>query len=219
MNDDWRVRVELNEEGAARELTERLRAFELAHDLKRAFGERVIVSRDGPVVFCYAGGREQADAAARAVLALAAEHGWSVELTCQRWHPVAEEWEDADRPLPQSEAERALEHAERTASERDESREQGYPEYEVRVTCRSPRDAKELAARLEQEGIPTVRRWRFILLGAPDEDTARALAERVRAEAPEGAEVVAEGSVPEVAAEAPLETPFGPFSVFGGLAG
>jgi hypothetical protein len=58
-----------------------------------------------------------------------------------------------------------------------------------------------------------------VVAGADDEDTARGLAERIRKEAPAGATVLAEGSVQEIAQDAPFATPFTPFSVFGGLGG
>jgi hypothetical protein len=58
------------------------------------------------------------------------------------------------------------------------------------------------------------------VLGAPDEDSANALAERIRNEAPPGSVVTAEAGIEEVASEAPLATPFNnPFAVFGGLGG
>jgi len=105
-------------------------------------------------------------------------------------------------------------------SEREESRTQGYPDFEVRVKCPSRHDAEALAARLRDEGIPSVHRWEFVVLGANDEDAANALAERVRGEAPSGSVVTAEVSAAEIAADAPGATPFGnPFAVFGGLAG
>jgi hypothetical protein len=103
--------------------------------------------------------------------------------------------------------------------EREESKAQGYPDYEVRVKCRSHGDARELADRLRQEGIPSVHRWQFVVLGAADEDDANALAERIRSEAPPGSTVTAEGSVAEADAEAP-HSRFKAFSVFlGGLGG
>jgi 3-oxoacyl-(acyl-carrier-protein) synthase len=58
-----------------------------------------------------------------------------------------------------------------------------------------------------------------VVVAASDEDTAKALAERIRAEAPPGSTVTAEASVAEAVAEAPLATPFSPFAVFGGLGG
>lgn len=220
MSDDWRLRVVLADERQARELADRLERFSSDHDLAAAFSDRVIVSRDDTEVFCYADTREQAEAAERAIRSLASDHGWELTAELRRWHPIAEEWEDADRPLPATDAEIAAEHAEVIDAEREESREQGYPEFEVRVRCRSRHDANELAQRLRAEGIDTVHRWEFVVLGAADEDAARELADRIRREAPPGSTVLAEASVSEVADEAPFATPFNnPFAVFGGLGG
>ena len=64
-------------------------------------------------------------------------------------------------------------------------------------------------------GIPVTRRATFLLVGAVNQDEAKALAERLRAEAPEGAGIEVEpggGMVWEV-------SPKNPFAVFGGLGG
>ncbi len=219
MNDDWRLRVDLHEEGIAHELTSRLEAFDVAHDLRTSFGDRVIVSRDGPQVFCYTATFEQAQAAERAIQAVAGDHGWRLDALIEHWHPDAEQWAAPDRPLPGSSAEAAAEHEQLLERERLESAAEGYPEYEVRVRCASLEAARELARRLSAEGIRTVQRREFLVAGAADEDSAAALAERIRREAPPDAGVTAEASLPEVVAEAPFATPFNPFSVFGGLAG
>jgi hypothetical protein len=220
MRDDWRLRVHLEEETGARELVNRLGGFELAHELKMEFHDRVIVSRDGPVVFCYADGREQAEAAGRAIDALASQHGWHLTSTLERWHPEAERWEEPGEPLPESPEGRQHEHAMLIESEREESREQGFPMFEVRIRCASQGDARELAERLEAEGIPTAHRWHFVVVGANDEDAAAALADRIRAQAPPGSDVQAAASVQEAVQDAPGATPFrpSPFVVFGGLA-
>ncbi len=219
MNDDWRLRVNLEEAGIAHELTSRLEAFDLAHDLRTSFGDRVIVSRDGPEVFCYAATLEQAQAAERAIRAVAEEHGWNLSTRVERWHPVAEQWEDPNELLPDTVSDTAAERAEMLARERLESAEQGYPDYEVRVRCASQQAARELAVRLREEGIQTVQRREFLLAGAPDEDAAASLAERIRREAPADAGVSTEASLAEVVSESPFATPFNPFAVFGGLAG
>lgn len=220
MSDDWRLRAVLADEAQARELAKRLAAFGSEHDLSDAFHDRVAVSRDDAEVFCYADTREQAEAAGRAIQSIANEHDWQLTTELRHWHPVAEEWEDPDQPLPRSDAELGAERAEAMQTEREESRSQGYPDFEVRVRCRSRHDAERLAEQLRAEGIPTAHRWEFVVLGATDEDSARALADRIRAEAPPGSTVVAEASVAEVAGESPLATPFNnPFSVFGGLGG
>ena len=217
MRDDWRLRVEFEHEAGARELAQRLEAFELAHDLKTAFRDRVIVSRDGPAVFCYSDSREQTEAAARAIDQLAGEHRWRLTKAVERWHPEAERWDDVGDPMPQSTEQHQHEHAERIEEEREESQAQGYPVFEVRVSCASHSEARQLAERLEAEGIPTAQRWQFVVLGAPDEDAAQALGERLRQEAPPGSAVEVGGSVQEIATDVPLGTPFSPFAVFGGL--
>ena len=64
MNDDWRLRIDLHENGLAHRLGELLGAEELEHDLERSFHDRVVVSVDGAEVFCYTGTRPQAERAA-----------------------------------------------------------------------------------------------------------------------------------------------------------
>jgi hypothetical protein len=219
MSDDWRLKIDVDDEDHAGQLTERLSKFDLPHDLQTSFHDRVVVSHDGDEVFAYADTRDQAEAAERAIRSLAAERQWRVAFELRRWHPAAEEWEDPDQPLPHTDSERATEHAELMQSERDESRAQGFSDFEVRVKCSSHHAAKQLAERLRGEGIACVQRWQFLVVGAADEDAANALAERIRSEAPPGSSVTAEASVSEVVSEAPLATPFGPFAVFGGLGG
>jgi hypothetical protein len=219
MSDDWRLRVELDEEEQAADLAERLAKFDLPHELETSFRDRVVVSRDGLQVFCYADTRAQAEAAERAIRALAAQRQWQLRTELRRWHPAAESWEDPDKRLPETEAELAAERAELMRSEREESVARGFPEFEVRVSCGSRQDAEQLAERLRDEGIQCVQRWQFVVVAASDEDSASALAERVRSEAPPDSTVTAEASVSEAVADAPLATPFHPFSVFGGLGG
>lgn len=220
MSDDWRLRIEFEDEEQARELAKRLDKFDSEHELRGSFHDRVVVSRDDAEVFLYADTREQLEAAQRAVRSLATEHQWRLTTEVRRWHPTAEEWEDPDQPLPHSDAQVAAERQEAMQLEREESAAQGFPDFEVRVRCRSRRDAQQLADRLREEGIASVHRWEFVVLGASDEDSAKALAERIRSEAPSDSVVTAEASVEEVASEAPLATPFNnPFAVFGGLGG
>jgi hypothetical protein len=102
------------------------------------------------------------------------------------------------------------------AKEREETAERGYAEYEVRVQCSSHHETVELAERLRQEGLPLVRRWRYLLVGARDEDAANALAERLRAEAPADSTVIAEVSQRTAWDDDPGR---GSFAVFGGLGG
>jgi hypothetical protein len=216
MADDWRLEITVAEgNGVLHNLTERMEASELEHDLETAFADRLVVSRDGETVFCYAGTREQAEAAGVAIDRLAQEHGWKLQRELRRWHPTAEEWEDPDAPLPTSGSAVAEEHAELIESEREDAQEQGYPDFEVRVEFSSHHEAKAFAERLEGEGVPHVRRWKYLLIAAADEDSANALAERLRGEAGSGATVIAEGS----GQAAFNDRPSNPFAFLGGLAG
>ena len=215
MNDDWRVRIDLHEEGVAHDLTEQFDANELEHDLEQSFHERVIVSRDGPVVFCYAGSRDQAERVRGLADQVAQRHGWPIDVEIAQWHPVSEEWESPDTPQPASAADVEEEREMRVEDEREESTEEGYPEFEVRVQCRSRHDAGELSHRLDAEGIPHVHRSHYLLVGATDEDSAQALAERLRGEAPEGSEVVVEMNRRSVYEH----RPWNPFTLLGGLGG
>jgi len=215
MSDDWRLHADLHEKHNAVELRGYLEAEKLEHELDEAFHERVAMTYDDAEVFCYAGSREQAERAEQLIRSLAAEHGWQIDTDIKRWHPVAEEWEDPDKALPSTDTEREGEHDELIEREREEEQATGHPDFEVRVQCRSHHDAVAIAERLEAEGIPSLRRWHYLLIGATDEDTANALADRIRAEAPEGSEVTALGTLHEVRAVAPAN----PFAIFGGLGG
>ncbi|MBS1878413.1 MAG: hypothetical protein JST31_02760 [Actinobacteria bacterium] len=214
MNDEWRLEIDPHETRHGHALVERLEATELEHDLSRDFSDRVIVSRDEARVYLYGGSREQLDRAREVVLRLAQEHGWNVTAEIRRWHAVAEEWEDSDQPLPRSDEEEEAERVELMRTEDREAEERGYPEYEVRVDLGSRHEAVKFAERLREEGLPNVHRWRFVLVGAADEDAANALAERIRAEAPADGRVKVEG----VWALAWKERPPNPFAFMGGLA-
>jgi hypothetical protein len=84
----------------------------------------------------------------------------------------------------------------------------------VRIDLPSHKEARELVERLDAEGLRSVHRWKYVLLGAADEDSANELAERVRAEVPAGSKVAVEGTWREVYAERPRS----PFTFLGGLA-
>jgi hypothetical protein len=213
MNDDWRVQVTCPTTATAANLSELLREGDFQHSLQDAAGERVVVSVDGHELFLYAGTRTQADRAAEAVKSLIASSGVTVRTELRRWHPVSEQWIDADLPMPDSESAIAAEHAQMIAAEREEQTSLNYAEWEVRISTDSHRETLELADKLRQDGIPSLRRWRFLLVGAADEDTANTLAERIRAIAGPDAKVEVEASYQSVEAEVGTN----PFAIFGGL--
>ncbi len=215
MNDEWRLQIDLEGEPGAGAIAKRLATAELEHELSAAFADRLVVSVDGPRLFAYAETRAQAELAGEAIARLAAENGWQTEAELCHWHPLAESWEDPELPLPRDDAARLAEHEELIAAERRELERRGTPEYEVRVDLPSHGEAAALAERLRGEGLPVVRRWKYLVVGAADEDSAAALAARLGEEVPTGSTVTAEGSG-KVAWE---ERPPNPFAVFGGLGG
>lgn len=146
---------------------------------------------------------------------LAETHGWDLGAELTHWHPEAEEWEDPDLPLPAGDVAKLAEHKELIAAERRQLAETGEPEFEVRVDLPSHREAGRFAELLRAEGLPAVRRWRYLVVGAADEDSARELATRLEGEAPAGSKVTVEGS----GRIAYAERPSNPFAVFGGLGG
>jgi hypothetical protein len=195
-DDDWRVTVTLHDEAHVGRALQSLREHEVSDDVRRRLGRRVAVSADGPRVFLYAGTEDAAREADRVVREVLAQRGLGAGFALDRWHPAEEEWQDADVPLPQSDEQRAAEHERLEAEETQESLATGHAQFEVRVELPSHRAAVALADRLQAEGRPVIRRWKFLVLGANDSDDARDLAEVIRQEAPANATVQVEEAGP-----------------------
>jgi hypothetical protein len=197
-SDEWRVEVDLDDPGHGYTLGERLRSLDLDAEAANKLGERVIVTRDGSKMFLYTGSAAQAREAERVARELVAEDELSAEVRLTRWHPVEEAWKDASLPLPETEREREAEYERRVAAEEREAKVEGEYDWEARVDLKTLRDTFELAKRLEDEGLEVRRRWKHLLVGAPTEQRAAEIGERIEAEAPEGAEVHIEptGGIP-----------------------
>jgi hypothetical protein len=214
VSDDWRVTATFTEHGARRVL-ERLREHVVEGEVRDRLGSRVAVSADGDNVFLYTDTRDAAREAEHIVRELLAADGFSAIVRVDRWHHLAEEWEDASEPLPRTEAEREAEHEHHEEEETRASQRSGLAAWEVRVELASRDDAVAFEDHLRSEGRATVRVAHFVFVGANNEDEARELAEVIMREAPEGAKVEAEpGGGP--AWERPADWTF---SIFGGLAG
>ena len=192
-------------------------------DARAALGDRVVVGGgdDPGVVFLYTGSPEAAREAEKVVRRLVAEHGVEAEYAIHRWHPEEERWEAADERLPATEAQHTAEHERLEQDEATESEELGESLWEVRIELDSHRDAVEMADRIESEAddllsgytVSVVRHWRYLLIGADNEDQANEIAEAVRDELPAGAELKVEPSGALVwQAVKPS-----PFAVLGGL--
>jgi len=195
-DDDWRVTVTLHDEAHVGRALQSLREHEVEDDVRRRLGHRVAVSADGPRVFLYAGTEDAAREADRVVREVLAQRGLGADFALDRWHPAEEEWQAAEVPLPQSDEQRAAEHQRLEAEETQESLATGRAQFEVRVELPSHRAAVALADRLQAEGRPVIRRWKFLVLGANDSDDARDLAQVIKQEAPAGATVQVEEAGP-----------------------
>jgi hypothetical protein len=194
MSDDWRIRVELPEEGHAESLLGRLGldlgSDEAKHLAKELEGRRLAVSQDDNELFVYASSGAEAERARKIVEAELADEGIEARTSAvERWLADEERWtgEPPQETWEQEELDR------------------GYAPWEVRVERETHAEADELADELEGEGYDVVRRWRYLIVGAASEEEARQLAERVHGEVEPGGEVVWE------------VTPQNPFAVFGGL--
>jgi hypothetical protein len=188
-----------------------LREHEAPSELLHELGGRVAVSRDDATVFCYADTRRAADAAARVLRAVLEQHGVAVEPRLDRWHPNEERWEDAQLPLPASEAERRAERERLDDADEAASIATGVAQWEVRLEVGSPGEGEALAAALEDDGRSVVRRARFLLVGANDRDDADELAASL-----EGRGTV---QIEPSSGVAWQLLPRNPFAVLGGLGG
>jgi HPt (histidine-containing phosphotransfer) domain-containing protein len=195
VNDDWRIRVDLEEEHAEG-LLERLgldlgsEARRLAEDLE---GRRLVVSRDDDTLFVYAGSRLEAEKARAIVEAELRELGAEARVgPIEHWLADEDRWDD--------------EPSQEFAAEQ-EVLEQGLSPWEVRLETDSPEQADTLARELEAEGLGVVRRDRYVLVGAASEDEAHELAKRLHGEAEASGELVYE------------TLPQNPFVIFGGMGG
>jgi hypothetical protein len=191
-NDDWRIRIEVEEEHAAG-LLERLagelgsEARELAEELKE---RRLAVSRDDESLFVYADTRRDAEQAYKVIEAELQENGIKARTSrVEHWLDEEDRWDDE----PPGE------------TWEEEELDRGFAPWEVRVECASREEADELAKQLETEGYKPERRFQYLIVGTASREDADALATRLHGDVEAGGEVVWE------------TTPANPFAIFGGM--
>ena len=177
-DDDFRIRIEVEEEERAAGFLERLtgdldqEARELARDLE---SHRLAVSRDGATVFVYAATRAAAEQAHLVVEAQLRAHGVEARASeVEHWLDEEDRWDDE----PPGE------------TWEEEELDRGFAPWEVRVECPSKEEADALAKRLEAEGYKPERRFQFLIVGTASREDADALATRLHGEVEAGGEVV-----------------------------
>ena len=190
--DDYRIRVELEEEHA-HGLLSRLglgsEAGELAEELE---GRRLVVSHDDGELFVYAPSPQEAERARAIVESVLREEGVEAEVgRVEHWLHDEERWDD-EPPEPSPE---------------EELLEEGIAPWEVRVELESHRQAEDVADQLEAEGYGVLRRFRYLVVGTDTREDAEALAKRLHGEVEPSSAFVWEN------------VPQNPFVVFGGLGG
>jgi hypothetical protein len=192
-NDDWRIRIEVEEEEHATGFFERLtgdlgsEAKELATDLA---SHRLAVSRDGETVFVYAATRAAAEQALAVVEAELRANDTQARISqIEHWLDDEDRWDDE----PPGE------------TWEEEELERGYAPWEVRVECASRQEADDLAEQLATEGYRPERRFHYLIVGTASRGDAEALATRLHGEVEAGGGVVYEVE------------PANPFAIFGGL--
>ena len=187
--DDWRVTISLADQAQAGQARRALSGHEVEEDVRRQLGRTIVVGGGDSQIFLYAGTEVAATEAERVARDVLAHHDIQPEFALHRWHPIEEQWESPDVAMPQTEAERQAEHQRLEDAETAESLAAGTGRWQARVEFPSHREAVALARKLEDEGRAVVRRWKFLIVGADNEDDARKLAAQIRQEAPPDAVV------------------------------
>jgi hypothetical protein len=186
-DDDWRVTLSVSQPQAGQ-----VPLRQVEEDIRGQVGRDVGVGAGEAQIFLYAGTATAAGEAERIARDALAQHGIAAESAVHRWHPIEEQWESPDVPMPQTAAERQAEHQRLVDAETADTLAEGKAQWEVRVELGSHRQAVALARKLEGQGHAIVRRWKFLLAGAANEDEARELAGQIRREVPADATVKVE---------------------------
>jgi len=189
---DWRVTISLTGQAHVEQARQSISEQEVEQDVRQRLGRNIVVGAGDSEIFLYAGTELAATEAERTAREVLGSLGIEAEFALHRWHPIEEEWQSPEVAMPQTDAERQAEHQRLEDAETADSVAAGSAGWQARVELESHRDAVALAHKLQGEGHPVVRRWKFLVAGASNEDDAQALAEHIRQEAPPGATVCAE---------------------------
>jgi hypothetical protein len=192
--DEWRVEVALDEEQHGDSLTERLHNVQLDNEARKRLGGSVIVTRDGRFLFLYAWHEESAREAERVARELMEQGKLVGQVRLMRWHPLAEEWKDAEETLPDDEAAAAEEMRAHEEEARRDRKQYGEYGWEVVIDLPHLRDTLTLANKLQDEGLAVKRRFRYLLVGADTEEAAVELGKRLEGEVPEGSHIGVRGN-------------------------
>ena len=163
--EEWRLIFEVGEASRLGEVIEEALA-ETSDD--------VDIHHRGTQILVYAHTREGIRTAEQSLSRLLALQGISVDFTLTRWNPGSEGWQDPSLPVEPPKRVIGWDWA-----------ELGELGWEVRVHTQSRDEAETLVKQLQSDGHPTTSDgFKRLMAGVRDESEARALAEKLRLEAP-----------------------------------
>ena len=183
--DDWRVTISLADQAQAEQARRALSGHEVEEDVRRQLGRTIVVGGGDSQIFLYAGAETAAMEAERVARDVLAQHDIQAEFALHRWHPIEEQWESPDVAMPQ----RSRAGGHQRLEELKPPSPAGTGRWQARVEFPSHREAVALARKLDGEGLAVVRRWKFLIVVAENEDDVRELAGQIRREAPPDAVV------------------------------
>jgi hypothetical protein len=170
MDPEWRIVIELVLETSA---------VELEASLASELPVEAAVSRAGRLVFLYARERQIAELAHELTRAHARRHQVASEPKLERWNPGSSGWQDPELPVDPLPVEDEV-----TVDDIDAL------SWEVRVQSHDAAALRRLATGLDAEGALLLARGRHRLrIGAEDDESATAIAERARLELPIGSTI------------------------------
>lgn len=188
-HDDWRVTISFPDKVQADRAKMLFPPHKVADEARRRLGYTIAVGAGGTQVFLYAGTQVAAREAERIARDVLAQHHLQAGFALHRWHPAEERWEDPDVAMPRTEAERQVEHQRLLDDETAESLAAGTAQWQARAQFSSLHQAVAMASKLRMEGRAVVRRWKFLVVEADNEDEAQQIADQIRREAPAGTTV------------------------------
>ena len=197
-NSDWRVTITLADPAHLERAKKAFSVRRVEADVRRKLGGNIALGSNDTQIFLYAGSEIAVTEAANVAREVLADEGLPAQFDVHNWHPIEEEWERPDVMLPRTDEERRAEHQCLEDDETTESLASGLAGWEARAAFGSHHEAVAMAARLRGEGLANVRRWRFLVVFANNEDDATAVADRIRREAPADATVTVQAARPSI---------------------
>lgn len=188
-HDDWRVTISFPDRLQADRAKVLFPRHRVAEEGRRRLGGSIAVGAGGSQVFLYAGTQAAAREAETVAREMLARRHFTAQFAIHRWHPAEQEWEDPAVGLPRTGAERQAEHQRLMAEETAESCAIGKAQWQVRAELPTHHEAVALSGKLRGEGRPVIRRWKFLVIPASNEDEAHELAGQISREAPPDATV------------------------------